>query len=727
MIETPKPLIEVVPDVAEDELAELPWWRRPRRLRRQLAGTLVLVALISVLLAGGLNYVAAENLLSDGTKNQLEGVGEARARSIEAGIDRTLRSVSALAADLALVEALARFDEALLEVETEPDADRLEALTRAYQDAVIDPINAIGLEQYSVDQVLPTSPRALYLQSTFIEPAPLDLEARQAIVDPGDGTAYSEVHADVHENLLALGESLGLGDLKLISARTNEVVYSTHKRFDLGADLSQPPFAGSTLSETVLVRLPSVRVGEAVLSDLTLFLAAGGEPMSFVAASVRRDTEVIGVLVVELPTAALDVITTANESWEEVGLSTGESYVVSSDRILRSQSRAWIDDPAKYLARVDDDATRAVIEALDSPVGVQVVDTEPVEAVLDGGAFTGTSRNYLGQQTFTYATAIDSPGVDLMVVADIPLSEARAPLVDYAKRLGLVLIVVLPLAAIVGLWLARRLTRPIAPVVDAALAVANGERNPNLDDLGNDEFGDLARRLGVMARELEDQEHQLEAEYERRRQLLLTVLPSRMVEEDGGLTGTGEVSETATVIAVSVEIADERASGDDEDAVAQLGRALETAEAMAAERGIERIRSSIDRFLFLAGVGQPGDSADEALVFASQLTTALHQLGDERDLQLNVHVGLSSGLVGTGVLQRGNLTFAAWGEPVRRALAIGALSQADEVLIDQSTKESLTSDTNVTAARDVVALDGQPMALFTLEMPIPVSPDARPS
>ncbi len=39
--------------------SDLPWWRRPRHLRRQLAGTLVLVALASIVLVAGLNFIAA--------------------------------------------------------------------------------------------------------------------------------------------------------------------------------------------------------------------------------------------------------------------------------------------------------------------------------------------------------------------------------------------------------------------------------------------------------------------------------------------------------------------------------------------------------------------------------------------------------------------------------------------------------------------------------------------
>ena len=61
-------------------------------------------------------------------------------------------------------------------------------------------------------------------------------------------------------------------------------------------------------------------------------------------------------------------------------------------------------------------------------------------------------------------------------------------------------------------------------------------------------------------------------------------------------------------------------------------------------------------------------------------------------LRLAVHVGLSTGPVASGVLDRGSLTFGAWGEPVRRALAIAALSRADEILVDLTTAEGAEPD-----------------------------------
>lgn len=98
------------PDGSSD--SKPPFWRRPRRLRRQLAGLQATTVLVAMLLVGGLNLVAAGRLLDRGSAEQLVQVAESRSSSIELGIRGLLADVSTTAADLAVVEALSQLDEA---------------------------------------------------------------------------------------------------------------------------------------------------------------------------------------------------------------------------------------------------------------------------------------------------------------------------------------------------------------------------------------------------------------------------------------------------------------------------------------------------------------------------------------------------------------------------------------------------------------------------------------
>jgi class 3 adenylate cyclase len=61
------------------------------------------------------------------------------------------------------------------------------------------------------------------------------------------------------------------------------------------------------------------------------------------------------------------------------------------------------------------------------------------------------------------------------------------------------------------------------------------------------------------------------------------------------------------------------------------------------------------------------------------------------------------------------LTFGAWGEPVRRALALASLATAGEVLVDDTTASACAQSWPLSPANDVVALDGHPMDLVRLD------------
>jgi class 3 adenylate cyclase len=710
-------------DVGEDEFAELlerldslPWWRRPRRLRRQLSRTLVVVSLLSLILVGGLNFFAAQDLLDEGTEDQLVGTGQSRARSIERGIGDTLELTSAIAADLAVVNALADLESAFADTGPLDSAQQAE-LDAFYQEGVVTPLAEADIVDLTVDEAEPATEAGKYLQYHYIVDTDVPDDERILIDDPGDGSDYSAVHATYHPYLASLIDTLGVEDLMLVSATDGDIVYTAKKRIDFGITLTEGVYQQTRLAATVLEDLQRVRTGDSVFADLQIYIPARGEAVAFASSAIRQDTELLGALVIELSVDDLNAITTANGQWESVGLGGGESYVVGADKLLRSESRLWIEDPDAYLDKIDPNLAERV-SIFGSPVLLQPVETEPVKVAFEGEDFDGPSKNYLGTKTLSFATAIDVPGVDWVVVAEVPLSDARSPLYSYALRMLLVVAIIIPISALLGAWLANRSTRPVRPVVDAASAVAAGDRDPSLPDLGKDEFGDLARRLRTMAAELGEQERALEGEYERTRELLMTVLPPRLINRDGAVSSSGEAAQLATAIAISLAVSADQETDEVIDDV--LSRVSVLVDEAASEHGVDRVRVAADRSLYVAGFGTTAAGADDALTFVDDARRRVADLVEEEAITVLAHAGLSTGAIGVGVLQRGSVTFGAWGEPVRRALAISALSQGGQILVDASTAAESSDDRFVLEAADeVVALDGQPMGLYRLADPVP--------
>ena len=143
----------------------------PRKLRRQLVGVLVGTALVSLLIVGTLNSVAAWSLLNDGSRERLVSVAETRANSIDNGVDRVLSRVSATAADLAVVDALNEFQLAFDALDEQTlDAQQSAELDQFYQDRVIDPLAGVGID-VTLDAAQPATDAGRYLQYHYSIPA----------------------------------------------------------------------------------------------------------------------------------------------------------------------------------------------------------------------------------------------------------------------------------------------------------------------------------------------------------------------------------------------------------------------------------------------------------------------------------------------------------------------------------------------------------------------------
>lgn len=684
--------------------AELPWYRRPRRVRRQVAGALVATALVAVVLFGGLSYYASDQLLRRGATDQLASVAETRAVRIEAGAGRALGQVAALAGDLGVVRALGDFDTAFDELDEELTAAQEDQLDRFYQERVVDPLDEAELATLTVDDVKPTTAAGRWVQYHHVLPD----------VDPAtDTTAYGDAVRRHEDFLTAAAATGGASDVLLISLESESIVFSSRRGIDLGTSLSDGALANSVLARLVRDELGRVRSGKGVLSDYEIYIPNSGQPTLFSAAAVRDGSRVVGAIAVQLPSESLDAITTANSQWERIGLGSGESYVVSGDRVLQSISRPWLEDPEAYLDDVDDPEERRLIELFGSPVGIQTVDTEPVRTALLGEPFSGRTKNYLGRSTYSSSTQIDVPGVQWVVVTDIPVSDARDPVETFLRRMLVVAALVIPLAALVGILIARRLSRPIGPAVAAAQAVAEGERDVPVDGLGNDEFGDLGRRLARMATTLEQQENALTAEFERKRSMMRSVLPAELVDEDGAIAGDGEAIDLATAVSIAIDTDEIDLEPDEMSEL--LVRLSQIADRLVDEHGLRRIRVAADRALYVSGIGVDDDGAERAVGFIDDVWRELDALADATGLSATVHIGASTGAIAAGVLSGSSLTYGAWGEPVRRALAISALSRGLEALIDASTYDRLSDTAVATPMTGIVDLDGEPMEVYRLE------------
>lgn len=665
---------------------------------------MVVVALVSVLLLSGVNYVFARGLLVNSVEVQMETLRDTRVESIGRSIDRVEAAVSTLALTPSVIAAMGELAAGYHDIDVELTADQRAELGSTVTETLDDAgATASGFDAASV---MPASLAGRYVQYHYIAASPYDFDARDGLDDAGDGSEYSAAHAAFHPLLRALAANIQMSDLMLVDAETRDVVYTTKKRIDLGTNVSTGPWSNSALGE-IIDRLADAPIGDAVISDTSLYVPAHGRPVIFLATAIRDGSNVIGALVTELPVEALTNLVTANDGWEALGLgATGDVYLVGSDGTLRTDPRGWSDDPKRFLERTGDD--RAISEAIErtgSPVLLQRVDNDAVETALTGHQFLGTVDNALGEATLAASGSVVAGDLDWVVVVEQTREETTRSLRHLMRATLLVMTILLPLTALLAWWLARVITRPFEVLMAQAAGIARAEPSTAATDLGRNELGDLGRQLDQVARRLAAEERALAIEEQHIMEVLAAVVPPRLIESvRRGDERVDDLVDIATVISISIDGLTEREGSDHDGVVEVIGDLSDELDLLTARHGVETVRRSTTGALFVAGLGADEIGVTAAAQFAVDAVALVSRVGDEHGRSATVRVGLAVGEVATGVIGRKQLTFSMWGDAVATAVTLASLAAPGTLLADVSVVEQLDDTWSAEPAGDAIGI-----------------------
>lgn len=659
----------------------------------------VFVAVLAVLAIGVVSFLGARSVFSETIDAQLASIASDRAEAVGDELDRAKADVATVARDASIALATREFAEAFVDL----DNDTLEP----GQEQELDQFYASGTTELGVSDpsfLIPLGTSARYLQFHYIVDNPFGADQRFELVDAQDGSMYDAAHSTYHPMLVERARLMGAADLLLIGRDTQDsVVYSVNKRIDFGTSLLLGPYSDTSLAAAVTDQLSSVPVGEAIVVDFEPYVPHGGLPTMFVAASITDQTGIVGSVVVALPRNRLDDVTTFGGRWSDVFPGeTGEVYLVGSDRLMRTVSRAWIVDSTAYLenlaaAGYDDQVQERIIRT-ESTVLAQPVDTEAVATALDGGTFLGDSVNYLNEKTFVFAEPLHVSGLDWVIVTEMSASQARSFLTDYGWSLLLLALFTIPISAIAAYVIARRLTKPIGALTTASDAITEGSVDVQVPDLGRNEYGDLGNRINAVSAQIRASDAEREERNRGIMQVLLAALPPRLVDDartaiDEGTIATapdfGDLTDTCTMIAVSVSGYFDLTNADMESLVDVSSLFAGAVERLATDTGIERVRSTPDEYIFTAGLRSEGFATGDATRFVEGLQQLLKDLQEDTSLKGEYRIGLSAGRVASGVLRGTELSFGIWGPPVRRALSLAAAAPAYQVFADQTVADEI--------------------------------------
>lgn len=674
-----------------------------------LAGRLVLVVLAATI--ASLVVVSTVSLLH-GTalaerllEGRMESLAALKAGEVEATIDRASSRVHSLAGSQMMRDGARSFAAAFAALASSADpSPRIETdVTRYYREEFGPSLQEATATAVSYRKLLPEGDAAILLQHAYIVDSPAGRGSESVIDDAGDGSEWSAVHNALHPRFLEIADQLGFGDLYIVEPLTATIVYSSRKNTDFATSLDRGPYSASSLAALVRLVRDDPSAGTRI-SDLSPYPPALGAPVGFMASPILDDGRLLGVLAARFPVDRINEIMTSAGDWESEGLGeTGESYIVGSDRRMRSISRTFLEDPGTYYEAVTEagsigEADLESVRALGTTILFQdAAARDGLAAAADGELGVIESTNYLGRSVLTAYQPITVDQFEWFVAVEIEEAEVRQPLTEFRRAILIAASVfVLAITFLTVAW-ARRALEPVHAISERLRLAVRGEPGGKAEPLaqGPLELGELSANVDRMIEMAERRRAELQAASRERVDTLTRLLPPEIAEriESGDRVVVEHVHQATIVVVVLegmgalIDTADVAATRSGLDA------AINLLDDLAARHGLERVKIIGD--LYVAGCGLNHvylDHAPRAVAFAHAAESAMRDLSGALAHALRPAIGIDSGPVAVGLGGSSQLVYDVWGESVNVAYRLAEFAGPDEILVSDRTKATLPSE-----------------------------------
>lgn len=277
----------------------------------------------------------------------------------------------------------------------------------------------------------------------------------------------------------------------------------------------------------------------------------------------------------------------------------------------------------------------------------------------------------------------------------------------------IVSIVVFIFGILLGLWLARTISRPVLAIRDAAIRVGQGDLSQKVSTRSKDEIGELSLAFNKMVddlseaedkirqknqalmhtlEDLEEKNEQLGAEKKRSDELLLNILPEKTAEElklygKSKPTFFDNVSVMFVDFSRFTKIAETLSPV---ELVTELDYCFREFDRIITEHNLEKIKTIGDAYLCVGGLPIPtGTHAFDTIQAGLKIQQFLQQHKAERQAQglpfFEARIGLHSGPVVAGIVGIKKFAFDIWGDTVNTASRLEERSEPGRVNISEAT------------------------------------------
>ncbi|MBT3236931.1 MAG: hypothetical protein HN353_13330 [Bdellovibrionales bacterium] len=322
------------------------------------------------------------------------------------------------------------------------------------------PIHAIDNNLGNLDDT------SLALQYNYIVANDNPLGSKEILDFASTGSSYDTVHQKFHPSFRKFLKQFGYYDIFLVDHQTGNIIYSVFKELDYTTSLNSGSFSKTNFAETYLRAANANSQNFVSVSDLAHYFPSYEAPAGFIASPIFDGTKKIGVLLFQIPVNKIDAIMTNEKQWLANGMgTTGETYLVGQDHLMRSLARLFSENQEEYFKQQRkiniSEKSLAQLKRQDGTTLRQKNSDIGVNRALQGETGTTVYEDYRGVSIISAFAPLKIGGFTWAINSVIELQEALAPITAVKHTVWALLLVSIIVIFITAWVLARQIAQPI--------------------------------------------------------------------------------------------------------------------------------------------------------------------------------------------------------------------------------------------------------------------------
>ena len=217
----------------------------------------------------------------------------------------------------------------------------------------------------------------------------------------------------------------------------------------------------------------------------------------------NKTNNFIGAVILEVPLSAINKIMFDHSGNNGLG-NTGETYLVGSDHLMRSNSR--FKENAIFNIKVN---STSVVNAYKNITGNSVV------------------YDYRNIKCLSSYSKVNIEGLNWVILAEIDLTEAMKPIYAIRNSILLISLFIASVVFFIAFIVSRRITTPLKNLEKASKQIGNGNYDVKLDIETNDEIGQLTATFNEMIKRIKNQTKEIQDE---RKQKVISLIDGQEME-----------------------------------------------------------------------------------------------------------------------------------------------------------------------------------------------------